>query len=85
VSAPGVVRTAMVVAVLESPELSRLLPGIPSAVAEGRDLPPERAAELVVRLASGIADGLSGRYLESTKFCGGPAPAPRGLVGGDSR
>jgi hypothetical protein len=63
VSAPRVVQTAMVVAVREFPELSRLPPGIPSAVAEGRALPLERAAELVVRLASGIADGLSGQYL----------------------
>jgi NAD(P)-dependent dehydrogenase (short-subunit alcohol dehydrogenase family) len=61
--APGVVKTAMVRAVLESPEQSRLLPGVPAAVREGRDLPPERTAELVVRLASGAADGLSGRYL----------------------
>jgi NAD(P)-dependent dehydrogenase (short-subunit alcohol dehydrogenase family) len=31
--------------------------------AEGRGVPPERAGELVVTLASGRADGLSGRYL----------------------
>jgi NAD(P)-dependent dehydrogenase (short-subunit alcohol dehydrogenase family) len=61
--APGVVQTAMVVEVLESATYSQLLPGIPDAVREGRDVPPERAAQLVVCLASGAADGLNGRYL----------------------
>ena len=60
---PGLVQTAMVTEVLASAEWSRLLPGIPARVAEGRDVPPERAAALVVRLASGAADALSGCYL----------------------
>ena len=32
-------------------------------LAEGREASPERAAELVLRLARGEADALSGRYL----------------------
>jgi NAD(P)-dependent dehydrogenase (short-subunit alcohol dehydrogenase family) len=60
---PGVVKTAMVNDVLESPEQSRLLPGIPNAVNEGRDVPPERVGAMAVLLASGAADGLTGRFL----------------------
>jgi NAD(P)-dependent dehydrogenase (short-subunit alcohol dehydrogenase family) len=63
---PGLVQTAMVHSVLQSPEQARLLPGIPDAVREGRDVPPERVAALVVQLASGVADDLSGRYLSVT-------------------
>jgi hypothetical protein len=32
----------------------------------GYDLPPERSAELVLQLASGQADVLSGRFLDVT-------------------
>jgi hypothetical protein len=35
-------------------------------VERGLDVPPERACELVVRLASGEADELSGRYTRCT-------------------
>jgi len=63
---PGLVHTSMVADVRQSPEQSRLLPGIATGAQEGRDVPPERAANLVVSLASGVADGLTGRYLSIT-------------------
>ena len=61
---PGLVRTAMTEVALESPEEEKWLGGkFRKALSEGRDIPPERAAELAVFLASGKADGLSGCFL----------------------
>jgi NAD(P)-dependent dehydrogenase (short-subunit alcohol dehydrogenase family) len=60
---PGTVRTAMAEAVLGSAEARRWLPWFAELFDKGQDLPPERAGELVVLLASGRADGLSGRSL----------------------
>ena len=61
---PGLVRTEMTESESASIEDENWLAGvIRTAVAEGRDIPPERAAELVVFLASGRADVLSGCYI----------------------
>jgi NAD(P)-dependent dehydrogenase (short-subunit alcohol dehydrogenase family) len=60
---PGTVRTAMAEAVLASEEGRRWLPWFAGLFERGRDLPPERAGELAVLVASGRADGLSGRFL----------------------
>ena len=61
---PGFVHTAMVEACVESPEWEKWLDGFfRKAVEAGRDVPPERAANLVVWLASGGADALSGCYI----------------------
>jgi NAD(P)-dependent dehydrogenase (short-subunit alcohol dehydrogenase family) len=60
---PGTVRTAMAEHSLNSPEGKRWLPWFADIFAEGRDLPPERPAELLLALASGRYDLLSGRYL----------------------
>jgi NAD(P)-dependent dehydrogenase (short-subunit alcohol dehydrogenase family) len=61
---PGVVRTAMTEAAAESPEGETWLGGLfRKAFSEGRDVPPERAAQLVVFLASGKADVLSGCFV----------------------
>ena len=47
----------------ESPEDEKWLRGMfRRNLAEGRDVPPERAAQLVLFLASGKADALSGCY-----------------------
>ena len=53
---PGLVRTAMVTEVLELAGVVAVVAQRPRpGVAEGRDVPPERAAALVARLASGAA------------------------------
>jgi NAD(P)-dependent dehydrogenase (short-subunit alcohol dehydrogenase family) len=61
--APGTVRTAMTEHVLSSPAGQRWQPGLRQVFDEGRDVPPEEAAHLIVYLASGRADALTGRYL----------------------
>jgi NAD(P)-dependent dehydrogenase (short-subunit alcohol dehydrogenase family) len=59
---PGTVRTAMAESVLQSEAGRSYLPWFPTIFAEGRDVPPERSAHLVLLLASGRADHLSGRF-----------------------
>jgi len=59
---PGTVRTAMVEDVLRT-ENRRWLPWLPRVFDEGLDVTLEHAAELVLLLASGRADRLSGRFL----------------------
>jgi NAD(P)-dependent dehydrogenase (short-subunit alcohol dehydrogenase family) len=61
--APGTVRTAMSENSLYSPEGRKWIPWYRRVFEEGLDLPPERPAQLVVTLASGKADLLSGLYL----------------------
>ena len=60
---PGTVHTAMTQQVLESEAGKKWLPWFPKLFEQGRDVPAEKAAQLVVRLASGWADALSGRLL----------------------
>jgi hypothetical protein len=60
---PGTVRTAMSEYSLNSPEGRQWLPWFKRIFDDGLDLPPERPAELAVRLASGRYDGLSGLTL----------------------
>ena len=60
---PGAVRTAMTEHVLESEAGKKWLPWFKKLFDRGRDVPPEKAAQLVVQLASGRADALSGRFL----------------------
>jgi NAD(P)-dependent dehydrogenase (short-subunit alcohol dehydrogenase family) len=61
---PGFVRTAMAEALAMSPEAEKWLGGwARKSLAAGHDVPPERAADLVVLLASGQADALSGCYI----------------------
>jgi hypothetical protein len=60
---PGTVRTAMSEYSLTSPEGRTWLPWFHDIFDEGRDLPPERPAGLLVALASGKADILSGHYI----------------------
>ena len=60
---PGTVRTAMSEHSLYSPEGRRWLPWFKDIFDEGRDLPPERPAALLLTLASGKADVLSGRFV----------------------
>jgi NAD(P)-dependent dehydrogenase (short-subunit alcohol dehydrogenase family) len=60
---PGTVRTAMTEELLEGDAGRTWLPGYRTTFDEGRDAPPEDAARLVVRLARGDADALSGRFI----------------------
>jgi len=60
---PGTVRTAMSEYALISPEGRKWLPWFQQIFEEGLDLPIERPVQLVLRLASGLADRLSGKFL----------------------
>jgi NAD(P)-dependent dehydrogenase (short-subunit alcohol dehydrogenase family) len=60
---PGTVRTAMSSYSLNSPEGQKWLPWFGRIFDEKIDVPPERPAKLVLDLASGRADALSGRFL----------------------
>jgi len=59
---PGTVRTAMSEEVLNSPEALRWLPWLKKTFDEGGDVTAEPATALVLFLASGKADALSGRF-----------------------
>jgi len=61
--APGTVRTAMSEYSLNSPEGRKWLPWFKRIFDEGLAVPPERPAELVLELASGRLDVLSGKFL----------------------
>ena len=61
--APGTVRTAMSEYSLNSPEGKKWLPWFKRLFDEDVVVPVERPAELVLELASGRADKLSGRFL----------------------
>jgi NAD(P)-dependent dehydrogenase (short-subunit alcohol dehydrogenase family) len=61
---PGSVRTAMWESLFLSDEAAEYLPDLYNYVSQGGSgAPPERAAELVVLLASGQADALSGCFI----------------------
>ena len=60
---PGTVRTAMAESALDSEAGRRWLPWFKLIFEEGLDVSPERAAWLVLLLASGRADVLSGRFM----------------------
>ena len=64
---PGTVRTPMNDYVCDSPEVAKSAPGtqqwFQNLYAQGLDTPIERSVHLVLRLAAGDADTLSGRYL----------------------
>jgi NAD(P)-dependent dehydrogenase (short-subunit alcohol dehydrogenase family) len=61
---PGFVRTAMTEGIAESPEDAQWFGGrFRQRLAQGQGAPPERAAGLVVALASGKADPLSGCFI----------------------
>jgi NAD(P)-dependent dehydrogenase (short-subunit alcohol dehydrogenase family) len=63
---PGTVLTDMTRQIIETEHGKTWLPRTQKTFEEGRNFPPERAAELVLYLASGAADRLSGRYLQVT-------------------
>ncbi len=59
---PGTVRTAMAEDLLASTEGRRWLPWFKQIFDEGQDVTADPATELVLFLASGKADALSGRF-----------------------
>jgi NAD(P)-dependent dehydrogenase (short-subunit alcohol dehydrogenase family) len=65
---PGVVAAGMTEAVLNADaaagsSAARVATWFRQQLADGRGVPPERAGDLVLTLASGRADALSGRYV----------------------
>lgn len=60
---PGTVRTEMTEYSLNSPQGQKWLPWFQRLFEEGIDVPASRAAQLVLTLASGRADALSGRFI----------------------
>ncbi|MCL4249098.1 MAG: SDR family oxidoreductase [Anaerolineae bacterium] len=63
---PGSVRTAMTDYLIESEAGRTYLPWYREFILGGGDVPAELSANLVVLLASGRADSLSGRFIEVT-------------------
>jgi len=60
---PGTVRTAMTEYLAESAPGAKWLPWMKTVFDEGKDVPVEPTLELVLRLATGEADRLSGRFI----------------------
>jgi NAD(P)-dependent dehydrogenase (short-subunit alcohol dehydrogenase family) len=60
---PGTVRTAMTEYLAESAPGAKWLPWMKTVFDEGKDVPVEPTSELVLRLAAGEADQLSGRFI----------------------
>lgn len=60
---PGTVRTAMAMYALESPSGRRWVPWYRNIFDVQEDVLPEYSAELIVRLARGDADRLTGRFI----------------------
>lgn len=60
---PGTVRTAMSEYLLESAPGQKWVPWFQNTFAEGRNVPAELPSQLVLRLAAGDADTLSGRLI----------------------
>lgn len=65
---PGPVRTPMTEEAVNSPDVATLAPNISANFRQlfeaGGDVSPRRAADLVVRLAGGEADALSGAFID---------------------
>ena len=59
---PGTVRTAMAEQMLTTTGAAQWFPWFRNIFEEGRDVPPDLAANLILYLASGQADALTGRF-----------------------
>ncbi len=62
---PGLVKTSMTELQLESEEGRQWLPNLQTLFAEGRNVPPTAAAELLSEIATGRFDALSGKALDT--------------------
>lgn len=63
---PGTVWTDMTQQLIESEEGKKWMAWFNDIFTQGQDIPPEICAALVVRLASGQADALTGRFISVT-------------------
>ena len=63
---PGTVRTALTEELLSSSDALQWLPWAGQIFQEGIDVPPELVAKLILALASGKADGLTGQVVSVT-------------------
>ena len=88
---PGTLRTPMNDYVCDSPEVAKSAPGLQqwfqNLYAQGLDTPIERPVHLVLRLAAGDADTLSGRYISVeddldalVKECAGESAADQRML-----
>lgn len=60
---PGTVRTAMAQDVLDSPEGRRWVPWFRALFDKGLDVDPQQAADLLISIASGRVDAMTGRFM----------------------
>lgn len=60
---PGMVRTDMNRLLVGHPKSAEWFPWAADGLAKGKDFPPEASTKLILRLASGEADALSGRHI----------------------
>lgn len=60
---PGMVRTDMNRLLVGHPKSAEWFPWAAETLAAGKDFPPEASTKLILRLASGEADALSGRHI----------------------
>jgi NAD(P)-dependent dehydrogenase (short-subunit alcohol dehydrogenase family) len=60
---PGMVRTDMNRLLVGHPRSAEWFPWAAETLAKGKDYPPEASVRLILRLASGEADALSGRHI----------------------
>lgn len=80
---PGLVRTRMTTALAERPEGRRWRPFISQMLKDGKDVPPEEAAQLALKLVSGRADRLSGCLFSSSDDFDGIVQAADAVLEGD--
>ena len=80
---PGLVRTRMTTALGEQPEGRRWRPFIGQMLKDGRDVPPEKAAELALKLVSGRVDQLSGCLFSTSDDFEAIAQAADAVLAGD--
>lgn len=64
---PGLVLTAMTRQFLDTDSGRTWMERLAEKLDDGEDVPPDLAAEMVVRIGSGELDGLHGRYLHSAE------------------
>ncbi|HEU4724362.1 MAG TPA: SDR family oxidoreductase [Candidatus Eisenbacteria bacterium] len=60
---PGMVRTDMNRLLVGHPKSAEWFPWAAETLAKGKDFPPEASTKLILRLASGEADALTGRHI----------------------
>ncbi len=65
--APPAILTEMTKFIMNDEGGKRWRPGFNKIFEEGRDYPPEKVAELIIKLLSGKADRLTGRYFPVTQ------------------